>query len=93
MDATQIAEESVLRDRLESELELLVAYQNKIYMHTEGLHQRERKELDDRVTLRREQLIQRVSCYLEVFFGCLRCRSLEVVALIGSARNLHLYLS
>ena len=61
MDATQIAEESVLRDRLESELELLMAYQSKICMHTEALHQRERKELDERVTLRREQLIRRVS--------------------------------
>jgi len=61
MDATQIAEESVLRDRLESELELLMAYQSKICMHTEALHQRERKELDERVISRREQLIRRVS--------------------------------
>ena len=60
MDATQIAEESVLRDHLQSELELLMAYQSKICMHTDGLHQRERKELDDLTMTRRSQLIQRV---------------------------------
>lgn len=60
LDDTQVAEEHELKQRLQQELELLMAYQSKIKMQTEAQHQREKKELEDRVTLRRALLEQKV---------------------------------
>ncbi|KAL5016280.1 hypothetical protein ScPMuIL_005869 [Solemya velum] len=60
LDDTQVAEEHELKQRLQQELELLMAYQSKIKMQTEAQHQREKKELEDRVTLRRALLEQKM---------------------------------
>ena len=61
LDSEQVKEADELRQRLSQELELLMAYQSKIKMHAEQQHARERKQLDDRVSLRRALLEQKVS--------------------------------
>ncbi|XP_064355568.1 serine/threonine-protein kinase TAO2 isoform X2 [Dromaius novaehollandiae] len=60
LDETQEAEYQVLRLQLQQELELLNAYQSKIKMHTEAQHEREAKELEQRVSIRRALLEQRI---------------------------------
>ncbi|XP_078393638.1 serine/threonine-protein kinase TAO2-like, partial [Cetorhinus maximus] len=59
LDETQETEYQVLRLQLQQELELLNAYQSKIKMHTEAQHEREIKELEQRVSIRRALLEQR----------------------------------
>ena len=61
LDDNQVAEERDLKKRLQQELELLMAYQSKIKMQTDSQHQRERKQLEERVLLRRALLEQKVS--------------------------------
>ena len=63
LDSEQVKEADELRQRLSQELELLMAYQSKIKMHAEQQHARERKQLDDRVSLRRALLEQKVGFY------------------------------
>lgn len=46
--------------QLQQELELLNAYQSKIKMQTDSQHDRERRELEQRVSLRRALLEQKV---------------------------------
>ncbi|XP_059147158.1 serine/threonine-protein kinase TAO3-like isoform X1 [Physella acuta] len=60
LDETQMADAIELRNRLHQELELLIAYQSKIKMHTEEQHKRERKVLEERVSLRRALLEQKM---------------------------------
>ncbi|GCC19868.1 hypothetical protein chiPu_0021183, partial [Chiloscyllium punctatum] len=60
LDETQDSEYQVLRLQLQQELELLNAYQSKIKMHTEAQHEREAKELEQRVSIRRALLEQRI---------------------------------
>lgn len=60
LDDSQIKEEHELKQRLQQELELLMAYQSKLKMQMEAQHQRERKELEERVSLRRALLEQKV---------------------------------
>lgn len=60
LDETQEAEYQVLRMQLQQELELLNAYQSKIKMHTDTQHEREVKDLEQRVSIRRALLEQRV---------------------------------
>lgn len=61
LDASQLAEEKELKERLQKELELLMAYQSKIKMQAEAQHLREKKQLEERVSLRRALLEQKVS--------------------------------
>lgn len=49
--------------QLQQELELLNAYQSKIKMQTDAQHDRERKDLEQRVSLRRALLEQKVLLY------------------------------
>ena len=58
LDETQLADERELIKRMESELELLTAYQSKIRKQTDSQHQLERKELEEKVSLRRVWLEQ-----------------------------------
>ena len=51
----------MLRMQLQQELELLNAYQSKIKMQTDAQHERERKDLEQRVSLRRALLEQKVT--------------------------------
>uniref|UniRef100_A0A8C6PF25 non-specific serine/threonine protein kinase n=1 Tax=Nothobranchius furzeri TaxID=105023 RepID=A0A8C6PF25_NOTFU len=60
LDETQEAEYQVLRMQLQQELELLNAYQSKIKIHTDAQHEREVKELEQRVSIRRALLEQRI---------------------------------
>ena len=55
-----MAEASDLRHRLQDEMDILMAFQSKICAQTDALKQRERKELDERVSARRLQLLQKV---------------------------------
>jgi thousand and one amino acid protein kinase len=64
LDDSQLAEENELKQKLQQELELLMAYQSKIKMQTEAQHQRERKQLEERVSLRRALLEQKVKLKL-----------------------------
>lgn len=54
--------------QLQQELELLNAYQSKIKMQTDAQHERERKDLEQRVSLRRALLEQKVLLYK--LFSC-----------------------
>ncbi|XP_031429078.1 serine/threonine-protein kinase TAO1 isoform X2 [Clupea harengus] len=60
LDEAQEAECQVLRMQLQQELELLNAYQSKIKMQTDAQQERERKELEQRVSLRRALLEQKI---------------------------------
>ncbi|XP_035291306.1 serine/threonine-protein kinase TAO1 isoform X1 [Anguilla anguilla] len=60
LDEAQEAECQVLKMQLQQELELLNAYQSKIKMQTDAQHERERKELEQRVSLRRALLEQKI---------------------------------
>ncbi|XP_068438647.1 serine/threonine-protein kinase TAO2 isoform X3 [Clinocottus analis] len=60
LDETQEAEYKVLRMQLQQELELLNAYQSKIKIHTDNQHDREVKDLEQRVSIRRALLEQRI---------------------------------
>ncbi|KAM7412910.1 hypothetical protein PAMA_020343 [Pampus argenteus] len=60
LDETQEAQCQALRIQLQQELELLNAYQSKIKMQTDAQHDRERKDLEQRVSLRRALLEQKI---------------------------------
>uniref|UniRef100_A0AAQ5XH41 non-specific serine/threonine protein kinase n=1 Tax=Amphiprion ocellaris TaxID=80972 RepID=A0AAQ5XH41_AMPOC len=60
LDETQEAQCQGLRMQLQQELELLNAYQSKIKMQTDAQHDRERKDLEQRVSLRRALLEQKI---------------------------------
>uniref|UniRef100_A0A6Q2YR32 non-specific serine/threonine protein kinase n=1 Tax=Esox lucius TaxID=8010 RepID=A0A6Q2YR32_ESOLU len=60
LDEAQEAQCQVLRMQLQQELELLNAYQSKIKMQTDAQHDRERKDLEQRVSLRRALLEQKI---------------------------------
>lgn len=60
LDETQETQCQALRMQLQQELELLNAYQSKIKMQTDAQHERERKDLEQRVSLRRALLEQKV---------------------------------
>ncbi|XP_062408079.1 serine/threonine-protein kinase TAO1 [Sardina pilchardus] len=60
LDEAQEGECQVLRMQLQQELELLNAYQSKIKMQTDAQQERERKELEQRVSLRRALLEQKI---------------------------------
>ena len=64
LDAAQEQEAKELHERLTQELELLLAYQSKIKMQIEAQHKREKKQLDEKVSLRRALLEQKVSSYV-----------------------------
>jgi len=61
LDAAQELEAKELHEHLAQELELLMAYQSKIKMQIEAQHKRERKQLEEKVSLRRALLEQKVS--------------------------------
>jgi len=61
LDESQEIECHILKERLHYELEMLMAYQSKNKMQAEAQRNRERKELEDRVTVRRALLEQKVS--------------------------------
>uniref|UniRef100_A0A8C6T2I4 non-specific serine/threonine protein kinase n=1 Tax=Neogobius melanostomus TaxID=47308 RepID=A0A8C6T2I4_9GOBI len=60
LDEAQEGEGQVLRMQLQQELELLNAYQSKIKMQTDAQHDKERRDLEQRVSLRRALLEQKI---------------------------------
>lgn len=60
MDESQELAAHHLKERLHYELEILMAYQSKNKMQSEAQRNRERKELEDRVSVRRALLEQKV---------------------------------
>ncbi|XP_034025039.1 serine/threonine-protein kinase TAO1 [Thalassophryne amazonica] len=60
LDEAQESQCKILRMQLLQELELLNAYQSKIKMQTEAQQERERKDLEQRVSLRRALLEQKI---------------------------------
>lgn len=63
LDETQESQCQALRMQLQQELELLNAYQSKIKMQTDAQHDREKKDLEQRVSLRRALLEHKVTKY------------------------------
>lgn len=68
LDDSQLSEAQELKQRLQQELELLMAYQSKIRMQHEAQHQKERKHLEERVSLRRALLEQKVGDMIFIYF-------------------------
>lgn len=66
LDETQEAQCQALRMQLQQELELLNAYQSKIKKQTDAQHDRERKDLEQRVSLRRALLEHKVKYILSL---------------------------
>lgn len=66
LDESQELEYRQLKDQLQQELELLTAFQSKIKMQGEAQRNRERRELEDRVSTRRALLEQKVSFNLNL---------------------------
>lgn len=60
LDESQEIECQQLKDRLQYELEILMAYQSKNRMQAQTQRDRERKELEDRVSVRRALLESKV---------------------------------
>ena len=52
----------MLKERLRYELEILMAYQSKNKMQADAQRNREKKELEDRISVRRSLLEQKVLC-------------------------------
>lgn len=60
LDESQEIECQQLKERLEYELEIFMAYQSKNRMQMQNQRDRERKELQDRVSVRRALLESKV---------------------------------
>lgn len=57
-----------MKERLNYELEILIAYQSKNKMQAQAQRDRERNELEERVSVRRALLEQKVSSLIENYF-------------------------
>lgn len=58
----------MLKERLRYELEILMAYQSKNKMQADAQRNREKKELEDRISVRRSLLEQKVLCVVIKIF-------------------------
>ena len=67
LDESQEVEGQTLKDRLQYELEILMAYQSKNRINAQTQRDRERKELEDRVSVRRALLESKVSNILLIY--------------------------
>ncbi|XP_023235832.1 serine/threonine-protein kinase Tao isoform X1 [Centruroides vittatus] len=67
LDESQELEYRQLKDQLQQELELLTAFQSKIKMQAEAQRNRERRELEDRVSMRRALLEQKMELEKQQF--------------------------
>lgn len=68
LDESQEIEGQQLKDLLQYELEILMAYQSKNRINAQTQRDRERKELEDRVSVRRALLENKVSYGMHFFF-------------------------
>lgn len=60
LDETQEMEVRRLKDQLQQELELLMAFQSKIRMQADSQRNRERLELEERVSMRKSMLERKI---------------------------------
>lgn len=67
LDESQEIEARQLREQLQQELELLMAFQSKIKMQTEAQRNRERRELEERVSVRRALLEHKMEEEIQQF--------------------------
>ncbi|XP_044763641.1 serine/threonine-protein kinase Tao [Coccinella septempunctata] len=67
LDESQELECQNMKERLNYELEILMAYQSKNKMQAQAQRERERKELEDRVALRKELLTQKMNVETQTF--------------------------
>lgn len=67
LDESQVVECHHLKDRLLYELEILMAYQSKNKMQAEAQRNRERKELEDRVAVRKSLLERKMELETQQF--------------------------
>lgn len=67
LDESQELECQNMKERLNYELEILMAYQSKNKMQAQAQRDRERKELEDRVSLRKELLTQKMNMETQTF--------------------------
>lgn len=72
LDESQEFECQKLKNRLQYEMDVLMAYQKKNRMQSQTQRERERKELEERVSVRRALLESKVSRKNEffVYFNC-----------------------
>lgn len=74
LDESQEIECQQLKERLEYELEIFMAYQSKNRMQMQNQRDRERKELQDRVSVRRALLESKVwqkKVWKRLFLNCI----------------------
>lgn len=69
LDESQEGEFSQLRDRLQYELNILTAYQEKNRLQAQAQRDRERKELEDRVSVRRGLLESKVRLKISILLN------------------------
>lgn len=76
LDESQEKEGLQLKEKLDYELEILIAYQSKNRAQAQAQRDRERKELEDRVNVRRALLESKVGveCY-----SCRRSQSTLII--------------
>ncbi|XP_077288263.1 serine/threonine-protein kinase Tao [Arctopsyche grandis] len=67
LDESQMSECHQLKDRLQYELDILMAYQSKNKMQAEAQRNRERRELEERVSVRRALLEQKMDSETQQF--------------------------
>lgn len=87
LDESQELECHRLKERLHYELEILMAYQSKNKMQAEAQRDRERKELEDRVSVRRALLEQKVLCEDDQYFYIIKHRGNLFVICADGSRN------
>lgn len=73
LDEEQLKEQESLRSKLQKEQDLLSAYQAKQAEQLMNQHERELRELQDRVSVRRAVLEQKVSSWSVVHLCPLLC--------------------
>lgn len=64
LDESQELECNQLKERLQYELDILTAYQNKNRMQAQAQRDRERKELENRVNVRKAVLESKVHTFI-----------------------------
>ena len=60
LDESQELEARTLREKLHQEYEMLLAYQSKVRIHAENQRNAEKRQLEEKVSVRRARLEQKV---------------------------------
>lgn len=68
LDENQLSEQQALRTKLQQEQEMLSAYQDKQFKQLRAQHEREEKDLQDKVSVRRALLEEKVHYFQKKIF-------------------------